>query len=194
MVTTDTVFKLVIPEWINQVPMETVIAKYYTIKDKLPKKYEGSPLKKFGKVLLYVDTKNRPIVSNPTKVGNKVFWRLNGQNYSSKNMHFSKRSKIRNFYVDYFTPFINSQFKEPFPIFEAYRINMHIEMYEIYQRPIPDITNMWILAKLIEDCFVVEKVLRDDSPEFRKKTSFSYTFIDTLEERKLEVIFTYEKI
>jgi hypothetical protein len=58
--------------------------------------------------------------------------------------------------------------KEPFPTFMA----LHLEHGRDYlrcftQRFTLDITNMWILSKMIEDTVVKCKILRDDSPEFR---------------------------
>jgi hypothetical protein len=42
---------------------------------------------------------------------------------------------------------------------------------------------MWILSKMIEDTVVKCKILRDDSPEFRRHTGIGYRFV---EEEKIE--------
>jgi hypothetical protein len=73
--------------------------------------------------------------------------------------------------------------KEPFPTFMAYTLNMDVIIYDVYSTFTPDITNMWILSKMIEDTVVKCKILRDDSPEFRRHTGIGYRFV---EEEKIE--------
>jgi hypothetical protein len=46
----------------------------------------------------------------------------------------------------------------------AYTLNMDVIIYDVYSTFTPDITNMWILSKMIEDTVVKCKILRDDSP------------------------------
>jgi hypothetical protein len=50
----------------------------------------------------------------------------------------------------------------------------------VYSSNTPDITNMWILTKLFEDALVNTGILRDDSPQFRTKTSYEYKFVENL--------------
>lgn len=193
MVTKDTVFTITIPEWENKVPTGTVIAEYYKKKDKLPAKHKGATLKKFGRSWIYVDKKKKKIVKNPTKVGKKTYWNLNGQQFYSTNMHWSTRSTITSYYHRYFKKFIRKQLKKPFPTFLNYRLSMDITIYEVYSTHTPDITNMWILAKLFEDALVTEKILRNDDPQFRNKTSYAYKFVKTEKARKLVIKFKYMK-
>jgi hypothetical protein len=44
---------------------------------------------------------------------------------------------------------------------------------------------MWILSKMIEDTVVKCKILRDDSPEFRRHTGIGYR---SLSRKKIEKI------
>jgi len=193
MVTPETVYSITIPQWVNKVPMGTIIADYYSVHNRLPKRYEGATVKRFGKTLYYIDAKGKKILRNPTKVGNTEYWRLNGQQFYSANMHHTKRTEIKNFYKSYFTPYIKEAFPTPFVIFEAYRITMQVLIYEVYTSKMPDITNMWILPKLFEDCVVSAGTLRDDSPAYRNDTNFGYRFVEKEEDRKLVITFAYTK-
>jgi hypothetical protein len=194
MVTTKTIFSLTIPKWENKVKMGVVIATYYKKRDKLPAKHKGAKLKKFGRSFIYVDNKNKKIIKNPTKVGNPIYWNLNGQQFYSTNIHWSVRSTIVNYYHRYFNKYIKKAFSEPFPTFLSYRLAMDITIYEIYSSHTPDITNMWILAKLFEDAMVGAKILRDDDPQFRCSTSYSYKFVNDEKDRKLKIKFKYIKL
>lgn len=194
MVTKDTVFTLTIPKWENKVKTGTIIAEYYKKKDKLPAKHKGAVLKKFGRTLIYVDKKKKKIIKNPAKVGKAIYWNLNGQQFYSTNIHWSVRSTIVNYYHRYFIKFIKKRFKQVFPTFLQYRLSMDITIYEIYSSHTPDITNMWILAKLFEDAMVTAKILRDDDPQFRCKTSYGYKFVTNEKDRKLKIKFKYVKL
>lgn len=194
MIDNNTVFKLVIPRWKNKVPIGTVQKQYYSKSAKLPLKHKGAKLKKFGRSKFYIDNKGKKIVKNPLKAGNPKYWNLNGQQFYSTNMHWSNRTIIRNFYHSYFKKYINKGFKEPFPIFLEYRIEMNVVIYDLFSNNTPDITNMWILAKMFEDVMVSEKILRDDSPQFRSKTSYEYKFVENESKRKLIIEFKYKKI
>lgn len=194
MITQDTIFSITIPKWENKVKMGVVIAAYYKKKDKLPVKHKGATLKKFGRSNIYIDKKGKKIIKNPTKVGKPIYWNLNGQQFYSNNMHWSDRSSIVNYYHKYFTKYIKKTFKEQFPTFLNYRLSMDISIHEIYSTHTPDITNMWILAKLFEDSMVNAKILRDDDPQFRCSTSYGYRFVDKEEDRKLIIKFKYTKL
>ena len=193
MITPRSIFTVTVPEWTNKVKTGNVVATYYGKGTKLPAKHKGAKLKKFGKKHYYVNSKNKKIVRNPDKVGNPIYWNLNGQQFYTTNIHWALRSNIVNFYHRYFKVFIKNTFKTSLPVFESYKINMEIIIYDIYSKHTPDITNMWILAKLFEDAMVKEGVLRDDSPEFRGKTSYEYRFIRKKENRKLVIKFKYKK-
>jgi hypothetical protein len=52
---------------------------------------------------------------------------------------------------------------------------------------------MWILSKMIEDTVVKCKILRDDSPEFRRHTGIGYRFVEEEKDRKIIVNFNYIK-
>jgi hypothetical protein len=66
----------------------------------------------------------------------------------------------------------------------AYTLNMDVIIYDVYSTFTPDITNMWILSKMIEDTVVKCKILRDDSP-FRRHTGIGYRFVEEEKDRKL---------
>jgi len=193
MITTSTVYSITINHWKNKIPTGTIIAAYYTSKSKLPKRHEGATLKRFGSSLLYIDSEGNKLIKNAKNVGKKEYWTLNGQQFYSANMHFTKRLMIKNSYSKYFKPYINAAFKSPFVIFLDFKLSMHVEIFEVFSSKTPDITNMWILPKLFEDSMVTEGILADDSPEYRKGTSFSYTFVEKEEDRKLVITFKYEK-
>jgi hypothetical protein len=55
---------------------------------------------------------------------------------------------------------MSTKLKEPFPTFMAYTLNMDVIIYDVYSTFTPDITNMWILSKMIEDTVVKCKILR----------------------------------
>jgi hypothetical protein len=71
------------------------------------------------------------------------YWNLNGQAFTGL-----QRSTIVNFYHKYFATYVNKQLKEPFPTFMA-TLNMDVIIYDVYSTFTPDITNMWILSKMI---------------------------------------------
>jgi hypothetical protein len=95
---------------------------------------------------------NTKIVKNPLQ-RNPEYWNLNGQAFYSTNMTWKQRSTIVNFYHKYFATYVNKQL-EPFPTFMAYTLNMDVIIYDVLLNVLPDITNMWILSKMIEDTVV----------------------------------------
>lgn len=193
MITESSIFTLVIPGWVNKVRIGTVPTTYYTGGDALPAEHKGATLRRVGNKAYYIDAKNKKIVKNPLQKGKPEYWNLNGQSFYSTNMTWKNRSTIVNYYHRYFKPFVIAQFKEPFPTFLSYTISMDIVIYDVYSKFTPDITNMWILSKLIEDTVVNCNILRDDSPEFRRHTGIGYKFVETEEERRIEVNFKYIK-
>jgi hypothetical protein len=62
----------------------------------------------------------------------------------------------------------------------VYTLNMDVIIYDVYST----FTNMWILSKMI-DTVVKCKILRDDSPEFRRHTGIGYRFVEVEKDRKL---------
>lgn len=193
MVTESSVFTIEIPNWINKVRIGTIPTLYYTKGEPLPAKHAGASLRKIGAKEYYIDSKNKKIVKNPLQKGNPEYWNLNGQSFYSNNMTWKQRSTIVNYYHKYFKPFVINQLKEPFPIFLSHTLNMEVIIHEVYSKFTPDITNMWILSKLIEDTVVNCKILRDDSPEFRRHTGIGYVFVEEEKDRKITINFKYTK-
>jgi hypothetical protein len=193
MITEKSIFTIEIPEWINKVRIGTVPTLYYTKGEALPSKHEGATLRKVGNKQYYVDEKHKKIIKNPLQRGNPEYWNLNGQAFYSTNMTWKQRSTIVNYYHKYFASYVNKQIKDPFPTFLAYTLNMDVVIYEVYSKFTPDITNMWILSKMIEDTVVKCKILKDDSPEFRRHTGVGYKFVEKEEDRKIIVNFNYIK-
>jgi Holliday junction resolvase RusA-like endonuclease len=193
MITNETVFTVVVPEWINKVRIGTIKTTYFVKGDKLPEEHQGAKTRKIGKKLYYIDSKNKKIVKNPTKRGQPEYWNVNGQAFYSNNMTWKERSTIVNFYHKYFSKYVNEQLKQQFPSFLAYKLDMKLTMYETYSRHTPDVTNMWILAKMMEDTIVKAGILRDDSPQFRMFTTYGYQFVEKEEDRKLVLEFKYNK-
>jgi len=194
MITQKTTLTMTIRDWKNKMPVGKVPPQYYKKGTKLPLKYKGASLKKFGRASFYVDSKNKRLIRNEKTAGNVKYWNLNGQAFYSTNMHWTLRSQMTNFYHSYFTKHIKNRFKTPFPIFLGYRISIDIKIYDVYSSNTPDITNMWILTKLFEDALVNTGILRDDSPQFRTKTSYEYKFVENEKDRKLVIKFKYNKI
>lgn len=194
MITEKSEFSVVVPDWINKVRVGTVPIQYFAKGDKHSTKLEGATLKKIGKTFYYVDKTGKRIVKNPDKKGGPIFWNLNGQSLYSTNMSWRDRATVVNFYHKYLTPYIKNQIPEPIPIFLSCTISMKIVIYEVFNSNTPDITNMWILAKIFEDTAVACNVLRDDSPEFRRSTMFEYEFVEEEKDRKIVVTFNYKKI
>jgi len=193
MITKNTVFTLTIPKWENRVPVGIVTPQYYKKGSKLPAKHKGAKLKKFGRSSFYINRGGKKIVKNAKTAGKAKYWNLNGQQFYSTNIHWSTRSTIMNFYHNYFTKYIKKQFKKQFPTFISHTLEMDIEIHEIFSNKTPDITNMWLLTKLFEDSMVKAGILVDDSPEYRRKTSYKYVFVEKEEDRKLIIRFSYDK-
>ena len=193
MITPKSKFKLTIPEWENKVFAGVVIPTYYTKKDKIPAKHKGAILKKLGNTAYYVDSEGKKLIKNSVSVGNRKYLRPNGQSLYNGSMHWSERNTLVRYYHRYFKKFISPIFKEQFPIFRTYSLSMKVIFYEIIDNKLPDITNQWLIVKIIEDVFKELKVLIDDSPEFRRKSSFEYRFVEKEEDRKLIIKFKYKK-
>lgn len=193
MITEKSVFVLSIPEWVNKVRIGTIPTLYYTKGDPLPAKHSGATLRKVGAKEYYIDSKNKKIVKNPLQKGKPEYWNLNGQSFYSNNITWKQRSTIVNFYHKYFTPFIEKQLKNPFPVFLSHTLHMEVIIHDVYSVFTPDITNMWILSKMVEDAIVKTKVLKDDSPEFRRYTGVGYVFVEEEKDRKIVINFKYTK-
>ena len=186
-------YSVEIPDWVNRVPIGTVLAEYYTKKHKLPASLGKCKLKRFGSKYIYVDSKNKKVVRNKNKIGNTIHWNLNGQSFYSATIHWNTRSKITAFYAKYFKDYIIEQLPEKIPSYLGYALNIQMIIYDRYSTFTPDITNMWLLFKLFEDNLVKNKVIKDDSPGFILKTSYEYKFIEKHEERRLVFEFSYIK-
>jgi len=187
-------FTLTIPNWKNKVCIGIVGPKYYKASNKTPKTISSKyKVKNVMRDYYYVDEKGAPVVKNKKNVGKEEMWAINGQSFYQAALHWKTRTKIVNEYHAYLTNFIKKEFSDPFPTYLNFSLSMHIDIYEIYTSHLPDITNMWILPKLIEDCFVNSKILKEDSPEFRMKTSYEYKFVNKKADRKLVVTFKYKE-
>lgn len=193
MITPESTFTVSIPKWQSKLRVGTVIAAYFSQKDRLPKKYEGAILKRFGSKKLYVDSNNKKIIKNKGSVGNPIYWTMNGQGFYNNTIHWTVRSKVVKYYHRYFTKYIKAQITDDIPTFLSYKLTMEILIYDVYGPTTPDISNMWILPKMFEDAVVNSGVLRDDSPEFRRRTEYDYIFVENEEDRKLEITFKYKK-
>jgi hypothetical protein len=193
MITPKSIFQIVIPDWQKKLKIGTTVAQYYSTKDVLPKKYEGSLLKKFGNKKLYVDDKGKKIIKNKGTLGNPIYWTMNGQGFYNNTIHWSVRSKVVKYYHRYFTKYIKEQLLEQMPSFLSYKLTMEILIYDVYGPATPDISNMWILPKMFEDALVNTGLLREDSPEFRRRTEYDYIFVEDEVDRKLVVTFSYKK-
>lgn len=191
MITTESIFTVTIPEWVNKVRIGTNTAKFYTSTCDLPKKYGECGLKKIKDTSYYVDGAGKKIIKNSKAVGNPIYWTVNGQGFYNNTTPWYIRSKAVKYYHKYFTKYIKEQLEEQIPTFLEYKLSMHIDIYDVYASTTPDISNMWILPKMFEDAVVNANVIRDDSPEFRTSTSYKYRFVREESDRKLVITFNY---
>lgn len=194
MITPKSEFVVTVPEWENKHIIGYVPTKYFLSTDRLPKKYEGSKLRKIGLKKYYIDNVGRKIVKNKKSVGNPIYWTMNGQGFYNGKTPWAVRSVVVAYYHDYFIEYIKECLAETIPVFLEYRLSMHMDIYEVYSPKTPDISNMWILPKMFEDAVVKSKYLKDDSPEFRTRTSYEYVFVEDAVDRKLVITFKYKKI
>ncbi|MCK5788159.1 MAG: hypothetical protein KAH32_04145 [Chlamydiia bacterium] len=178
-------YEIVIKEWKNSVPMGISKNTFYGEKSKLPAKYvKNSVLKKFGKKNYWVD-KDTKIRLIRTK-GKAIKWNLNGQAFYSASIHWTARTKIVKFYHKEFAKYIADVVQKPFEIYQDYGLSISVDIYEIFTKFTPDVTNMWLLEKMFEDTLQEMGLLRDDNPEFviesgRKR----YHWVNKPEDRKL---------
>ena len=195
MVCRGKTYKIEIKEWPSKVPVGNTPPKYYTKSSKLPKKYKDlAVLKKFGAKSSYWVFKKglKKIVK---KEGAIKYWNLNGQAIYSGNMHWKTRTTVVNFYHGVFSKEIKKVIKKQLPTFLACGISISTDIYEIYSKFTPDITNMWLLEKIFEDTVKDMGLLKDDSPEFviesgRKR----YHWVTNEKDRKLIFTIKYIKV
>jgi len=187
-------FVLIIPEWENSVKLGTISPKYYKACNKTPDKIKNAyKVKHVMGDYYYVDDKGKPVQKKTRNVGKAKMWKINGQAFYSNTIHWKDRAAVVKYYHKYISGYIEKGFKTPFPTYLGYKLRMHVHIHELYSSALPDITNMWILPKMIEDSFVKCNILAEDSPEFRSATSFSYKFVNKKEQRKLVITFKYRK-
>lgn len=191
MITKRSIYSFSLPRWKNKMLLGVVDTEYYTSQTKLPQKYRGASLKKFGNVLSYVDKLGNRIVRNASRAGTKKYMRPNGQHLYDGKMHWSDRNKLVRYYHGYFKAWLAKENIEPFPIFLNYSLAMTVTFYEVMDKFTTDITNQWLIVKILENVFKEMGILKDDSPEFRKSTKFKYRFVEDTEDRKLNVKFKY---
>lgn len=188
-------FNITIKKWPNKVPIGMSKPKYFSKSSKPPKKlYPNAVLKRFGKSTMYwVDKKTlKRIIKSP---GVQKYWNLNGQSLYSGNMHWKLRSTVVNFYHALFKRELKKQIKNILPTYLSYSLSISVDIYEIYSKSTPDVTNMWLLEKMFEDSMTEAGIIRDDSPEFVMESGRKrYHWVDDEEKRKLIFRIKYIKV
>ena len=94
-----------IPDYIKSIQLSKERrTKYYTIKEKIPKKYNNY---KFKNVYL-VDENGNKIVKNVKTAGTPKFWKINSQAIWSGNLHQFSRAKVSKELHSYFAEHITN--------------------------------------------------------------------------------------
>ena len=179
--------KVVIPEFILRVKLSNARrAKYYTTKDKLPKKYL--------KASFIFDKKGRltyrggePIVKNTRTVGTPNYKKINGQEFYAGVGSPMIRVKVVNAIKDSFRPYL----LDVKPLLE-FPVCIECEYHDVPGPANWDLDNKWIYTKIFQDLLVKEGILPDDNIKYvSKAASMEYFPVETEEERKL--VFTIYK-
>lgn len=193
-------WSVTIPEWENYYLLSNkTMPKYWLWKDrfKLPLKYQTNlariPLIK-GKRAFCKNEEGERLLKNTRKVGTPNKWILNGQDLYSGKLHHTQRSKMVEYFHNYFGKYVDEQLQEPIALPEGYKLSISCEIYEILRTHIPDVSNMWILEKMFEDVLQIHNIIASDAPDIvRESGRKKYNWVTTPEERKLVFIMTLIK-
>lgn len=191
----DKEYIVIIEKWPSKVPIGNTPASYYSGTARLPKKHKDiAVLKKFGKkVSWYVNKKTGKKILK--KAASVKYWNLNGQALYVGNLHWKVRSKVVQFYHNVFKKQIKKDIKKKLPECLAYAISISTDIYEIYSKFTPDVTNMWLLEKMFEDSLQELGLIQDDSPEFVIESGKKrYYWVQKEEDRKLVFKIKFIKI
>ncbi len=99
-------WKIEIPDYIKSIQLSKGRrAKYYTVQEKIPKKYS---VYKFNKEGYLIDEKGTKIVKNTKTAGTPKYWKINSQAIWSGNLHQFSRAKVSKELHEYFASHITN--------------------------------------------------------------------------------------
>jgi len=152
--------------------------KYYTTKDKIPKKYHGYEFDHKGRL---VTPDGTPIMRNARTVNTPRVKKINGQEFYSGITRPIIRVKIVNGIKDSFRPYLKEM-----PKIKSFPIKIHCEFHDIPGRADWDLDNKWIYCKVFQDLLVQEGKLPDDNIKFvSQAAAMEYYPVENEEDRKL---------
>lgn len=190
--------QVIIPQWQSKILISNEIrAKYWEFKDfsKLPKKHleNINPnyfFKKIGKKTFVIDKEGNKLLKNTKSVGKPKYWVLNGQDLYNAVLDWRRRSKMAEYYHNYFSNYIKDQLT-PINFDELYSlgfigVSISCDIYEIKKGQLIDVSNLWLLEKFFEDSLVNCKIIPDDNPNYVLESGKKrYYWVDNPQERKL---------
>ncbi len=184
---TSKVWKIVIPNYIDKVPISQRRRTKYHKKTKqgiLSKKYKDGI--KSGKYYwdnqgYLIDNNKNRIVANPIAAGTPKFWTINGQRLYDGTLHYAVRAKVSRFMHEYIREFI--QEIPSIKLGTAEKIRVWIDMYRPKGNGLWDVDNQWVWTQWFLDTLVDSGNMPEASVNC-VVTAGEITFIDS-DERKL---------
>lgn len=173
---------LIFPNYLTRIQLsKTRRKKYYTIKDKIPKKF----LKyKFDPKGFLLDEHGEKILKNAKSCDKPRFLKINGQAIWNGQISRFSRAKVSNVLHEYFSENIQKQLTEPIEIPKEKFIHWNFRFYrkEFEQ----DLTNhTFLYKKTFEDVMVKSlKLIPDDSSKYVRGCTDQYIISD---DERLEI-------
>jgi len=163
-------------------------AKYYTKKDKIPKKYQNDNFEFNKKDRLENVETGEAVIKNPIAAGTPRFRKITGQYFWSGANPFIRR-KIKNEMSDFFYEFLKD-FKKAED--EDYPIGVRIDLYD--EEDGQDLDNfIFLYRKVIHDVLTAKNmehdpIIEDDSKEYIVDIPTRYYKTEEGEDRMLNII------
>lgn len=171
--------EITIPEYITHVQLsKSRRPKYYTRKQKIPKKY--AKYKKYDLKGRLLGPDGEPIIANAGVVAKPRMLKINGQQLYSGNMNAMVRSKVVNVIKDFMFDFVKDV--EPMTV----PIRVESDLYAPLAAKNWDLDNQWIYHKCFLDALVKAEVIPDDNVMFvTQAPAFRFFPVEHKEERKI---------
>lgn len=170
---------LIFPEYLTKIQLsKTRRKKYYSIKDKIPKKFLGLPFDSKGFLL---DANGEKILKNGKSCDKPRFLTINGQAIWNGQISRFSRAKVSNTLHEYFMENIQKQLDKPIIIPQGKYIHWK---FAFYKQEFPqDLTNhTFLYKKTFEDVMVKSlKYIPDDNAKYIRGCTDLY--IQSSEER-----------
>lgn len=97
-------------------------------------------------------------------------YRLNGQSIYNRTWSWQVRCMVVEYYHNYFTNIIQQQIKQK----DLKDIFVSFVLEYPSNSKVPDIDNMWLLAKVFNDSLTLNGVIKDDNPRYIYGFSMEY--------------------